>query len=135
MRSFGDCFADLVEMQLHCFGVGRWQHERCTLAMGRTDGAEQVGVLVALVGRLTGPRTLLRPQAGPAVLLPDTSFVLEPDFNRRLLRQIGYMRLQRVGEVFLNAVMIRSSCLGCCGRALMRENPMAASSLETVRSQ
>ena len=135
MSSFGDCFADLVEMQLHCFGVGRWQHERCTFAMGRTDGAEQVGVLVALVGRLTGPRTLLRPQAGAAVLLPDTSFVLEPDFNRRLLRQIGYMRLQRVGEVFLNAVMIRSSCLGCCGRALMRENPMAASSLETVRSQ
>ncbi len=135
MGLFRHVTADLVEMHLHGLGVGPWQHERCTLAVFRADGAEEVGVLVALVGRLTGPRTLLRPQAGPAVLLPDTSFVLEPDFNRRLLRQIGYMRLQRVGEVFLNAVMVRSSCLGCCGRALMRENPMAASSLETVRSQ
>lgn len=30
MSSFGDCFADLVEMQLHCFGVDPWQHERCS---------------------------------------------------------------------------------------------------------
>ncbi len=42
--------------------------------------------------------------------------------------------MDRAGEVFLNASMTRSSCLGCCGRALICEKDSAASRSEIVRS-
>ena len=111
--------ADLVEMQLHGLRVGPWQHERCALALFRADGAEQIRVLIALVGGLTGACAFPRPQAGPSVLLAKPGLILKPDLDWRTGRQVGYMRLKGAFEVFLNASMIRSSCLGCCGRALM----------------
>ncbi len=135
MRLSGDMAADLVEMHLHGFGVRPGQHERRPLAVSRTDGAEQIGVPIALIGRLAGARAFSCPKAGQAVLLTQPRFVLEPDFNRRSRRQVSYMRLERVGEVFLNALMIRLSCLGCCGRALIWAKPRSARRLEIVRSE
>ena len=67
----GDVFADLVEMQLHRFGIGPRQHESGACPSFWTDGAKQVGVLVALVGRLARACALLCPQTGPSVLLTD----------------------------------------------------------------
>ena len=126
--------ADLVAMHLHGPGVGPWQHERCTLAVFWADGAEQVGVLVALVGRLTGPCSLPRPLPRPAILLAKPGFVLEPELNRSVGWQIGYVRCKRVGEVFLNALMILSSCLAWRGRALMWAKPSSARRSEIARS-
>jgi hypothetical protein len=52
----GDMAADLVEVKLHGLGVGKRQRQPRSYATRWADGAEQIGALVALVGRLTGPR-------------------------------------------------------------------------------
>jgi hypothetical protein len=62
-------------MQLHHPGVGEGQRQRRADATGRTDRAEDAGVLVALAGRLERPRPLARPLPDEAVLLADARFV------------------------------------------------------------
>jgi len=89
MRALGDMVADLVEMELHGFGIGVGQGQRGAGAPGRADGAEQVGVLVALVGRLSGTCSASGPLPDLAVLLAYAGFVLEPDLYRRAGRQVG----------------------------------------------
>ena len=68
---------------LHGLRVRPRQHERRPLAVSRTDGAEQIGVAIALIGRLAGARALSCPQARQAILLAKACFVLEPDLHRR----------------------------------------------------
>jgi hypothetical protein len=92
-------------MELHGLGVGEGERERGSGAARRADGAEQIGALVALVGRLPGPRATPGPLPDNAVLLADAGLVLEPDLEGRLLRQIGQVGTQRAREVFLNASM------------------------------
>ena len=96
-------------MELHHVGVGVGQHEGRPDAAGRADRAEQIGVVIALVGGLAGPRSAPGPLPNLAVLLADAGLVLKPDFDRRRLRQAFKMSLQRAREVFLNAWTIRSS--------------------------
>ena len=134
MSALSDSSGDFLEVGLHGLGNGARQDERRANAASQPDGAEQIGALVALVGGLARPCAGSRPLAHQAVLLADACFVLEPDLNGRALRQMRRVRLQRGREVFLNAAMMRSSCLGCCGRALMWEKPSALSTLPTVRS-
>ena len=134
MRAGGDLGGDLVEMELHHLGVGEGQRQRRAFAACRTDRAEEIGVLIALIGGLAGPRSAPRPLPDKAVLLADARFVLEPDFDRRCFGQVGEMGVQDFGEVFLKAATIRSSCLGWRGRALMWEKPSALRSLPTLRS-
>lgn len=93
--------ADLIEMKLHGLGVDMRQGERRTGTARRADGAEEVGALIALVGRLAGTGAPSGPLTDDAVLLPDPRFVLEPDLDRRSLGQIGQMGAQRAREVFL----------------------------------
>jgi hypothetical protein len=88
-------------MQLHGGGVGEGQSERRALALRRADRAKEIGVLIALIGGLTRPRTALGPLAREAVLLADASFILKPDFDRSAFRDIGEMGVQRPREVFL----------------------------------
>ncbi len=102
MRPGGDVSADLVEMHLHGVGVGPGQHERRALAPPGTYRAEQIGVVVALVGWQARPRAGLGPQPGSAVLLAEPGFVLKPDFDSPVLGQMAYVRGERAGEVFLN---------------------------------
>jgi len=83
------------------------------------DGAEQVGVLVALVGRQARSRAGPGPDPGAAVLLAEPGLVLEPDLDRLLLGQVAYVGRERAGEVFLNPSSTRWSWRGCCGRPLM----------------
>jgi hypothetical protein len=78
-------------------------------AASGTDRAEQIGVVVALVGGLPGSRSAPGPLPNLAVLLADAGLVLKPDFDRRRLGQAVEMSLQRAWKVFLNASMIRSS--------------------------
>jgi len=88
-------------VELHGLCVGKRQCEGCAGSARRADGAEQIGALVALVGRLSGPRAASGPLPHETVLLPDPGFVLEPDLDWRPLGQIGQMRAQRAREVFL----------------------------------
>ena len=125
---------DLVEIELHHLSVGEGQRQRCALAPSGADRAEEIGVLIALIGGLAGPRSAPRRLPDKAVLLADARFVLEPDFDRRSFGQVPQMRAQNLGEVFLKAATIRSSCLGWRGRALICEKPSALRSLPTLRS-
>jgi hypothetical protein len=122
-------------MGLHHLGVGggQRQRQRRALAASRADYAKPMGPLIALVGGLAGPGSAPRPLPDQAVLLADARSVLKPDLDRRRGGQIGEMDVQDLGEVFLNAATIRSSCLGWRGRALMWEKPSALSSLPTPR--
>jgi hypothetical protein len=96
-------------VELHHVSVGVGQHEGRPDAPRRADRAEQIGVVVALVGGLPWPRPAPGPLPNLTVLLADAGLVLKPDFDRRRLRQSFEMSLQRVGEVFLKASTIRSS--------------------------
>jgi hypothetical protein len=46
---------DLVEVELHRLDIGIGQGERCAAAAGPTDGSEQIGVVIKLVGGLARP--------------------------------------------------------------------------------
>ena len=109
MGALGDVARDFIEVELHHVGVGVGQRERGADAPRRADGAEQIGVVVALVGGLPRPRSAAGPLPNLAVLLADAGLILKPDFNRRRLRQPTEMSLQRARKVFLNASTIRSS--------------------------
>ena len=112
VSAFRDGAGDLVEVQLHRLGVGEWQRQRGAGAASRTDGAEQIGALVALVGGLAGPRSAPGPLAYEAVLLADAGLVLEPDLDGLAGRDAGQMGAQGDGEVFLNTSIVWSSCAG-----------------------
>src|SRR3989304_9174361 len=112
-----DGTADLVDGLLHGFGVGVRHDEGDSNIAARTDCAEQIGVFITLVLRLTRPGSLLRPLIDETVLLSDPHFVLEPHLDRggrcKLLQRLG----NSGGEVFLNAAIACASCAGCRGRA------------------
>ena len=107
--ALGDVARDFVEVELHHVSVGVGQREGRPAAAGRADRAKQIGVVVALVGRLPGPRSTPGPLPNLAVFLADAGFVLKPDFDRRRLGQSFKMSLQRAREVFLKASTVRSS--------------------------
>jgi hypothetical protein len=52
VRALGDVAPDFVEVELHHVNVGVGRHEARPDAAGRADGAEQISVVVALVGGL-----------------------------------------------------------------------------------
>jgi len=129
--ALGNMAADFVEMKLHGVGVGIGQSKRRARAARRTDRTEEIGILVALVGRLARPRAAAGPLPYEAVLLADPGFILEPDFDCLALLQAGQMGAQRACEVFLNSSMIRASCAGWRGRALTWLKPICFRSLPT----
>jgi hypothetical protein len=69
---------DLIEMHLHGLSVGIWHGNRCASSTCRTYGAKEIGILIALIGRLAGPRSTPAPLADDAILLTDAGLVLEP---------------------------------------------------------
>ena len=131
MRADGDIARYFVEMELHRLGVGEGQRQRRARSARGTDGTEQIGAVIALVGRLARPRSPPRPLAHEPVLLADARLVLEPNLDWRSLRQLRQMNVQDLGEVFLKAATIRASCAGWRGRALMCEKPSFFSSFPT----
>ena len=131
MGALGDTARDFVEVELHRLGVGVGQGERRADAAGRADRSEQIGVVVALVGWLAGPRSAPGPLPDLTVLLADAGLVLKPDLDWRRVRQAVEMGAQRAREVFLNASTIRSSWPGCRGLALMCEKPSFFKSFPT----
>ena len=69
MGAVGDIARDFVEMKLHHVGVGMRKRQSRSDAAGRTDRAEQIGVVIALIGGLCWPRSTPCPLADEAVLL------------------------------------------------------------------
>lgn len=134
VRAPGDMAADIVEMVLHGLGVGRWHHDGGAHAACGADRAEEIGVLVSLVGWQARSRAFSRPYPGTPVLLADPCFILKPEFDRRILGQVAYMSGEGSIEVFLKLSMMRVSCAGCCGRPLICEKPSSLRSSEMARS-
>ena len=109
MGALGDVARDFVEVELHHVSVGVGQREGRPDPSRRADRAEQIGVVIALVGGLPWPCSAPGPLPNLAVLLADAGLVLKPDFDRRRLRQSFEMGLQRARKVFLKASTVRSS--------------------------
>lgn len=107
-----DGAADFRKMLLHGMGVGVGHHQAGTDAAGWTNGAEQVGVLVAQVFQLAWPRPLPRPLVNETVLLADPGLVLKPDLDRGRRWKVAYGRRQCPGEVFLKSSMVSGFCRG-----------------------
>jgi len=93
-------------MELHGGGVREREGKRGAFAARRTDRAEEISVLIALIGRLARTRTAFGPLSHEAVFLTYARFVLEPDFDWRAPGNIGEMGAQRLREVFLYASTI-----------------------------
>jgi len=108
-----DALADFVEVKLHRLGIGERQSQRRAGAPGRTDGAEQIGRLVALIGGQARPCASPGPDPGLPVLLTDPGLVLEPDLYGLVFGDVAQVRGERGGEVFLNISITCSSCFGC----------------------
>jgi len=134
VRAPGDHAGDFDEVKLHGLCVGVGQCERRAGSARGADRAEQPGALIALVGRLTRPRSASCPLADNPVLLADPGLVLEPDLDGLALPDAGQVGVQRDRKVFLNASTVRASWPGWRGRALRCEKPSALRSLPTVRS-
>src|SRR5271155_3685511 len=103
---------DLGQVQAHQLGVDGRQHEGCSRASCRADGAEQVNPMMALIARRRWSRAAARPQPGQRPLLTDPGFILKPDFQR--LTPSGNRKpfARPLGEVFLNASWASASFLG-----------------------
>lgn len=104
-----DGSADLREMQLHGMGVGIGKSQSGTSASGWADGAEQIRILIALIGRLARPCSPLRPLPDDAVLLADAGFILKPYLDILALGQVRDVSLQRAREVFLYSAITFAS--------------------------
>ena len=107
--SSGHRSGDLVQVELHGFGVGVGHRQTGSRAAGRTNGSEQVGAVVAMIGRLAWARSASGPLPHDPVLMPQAHLILEPDLHPLTLSDTRQMSAQGGGEVFLNSVMVRSS--------------------------
>ncbi len=106
----GDGLGYLGEVQVHRRGVAEGQNQPRRLAFGRTDRAEDVGRLGALIVRGRRPRTAQGPTPGDLVLLADPGLVLEPDLYALARRLAGRDRRQTGREVFLKAAAASGVC-------------------------
>ena len=95
-------------MPLHGLGVAAWQDEGGADAALRTDGAEDVGRLGALVPRRARAGPTLRPTACDLVLLADSRFILPPQFYGSAGRERGADRFQLGREAFLKPMVASS---------------------------
>jgi hypothetical protein len=100
---------DGIEMPLHRRGICIGHDQASTLAFCWADRTEQICALVALISGLARSGSPSRPLPDNAVLLPDPSLVLKPQFYRRVRWQMAYACRQRAREVFLNASTVSRS--------------------------
>jgi len=71
----GDFTGDFVDMRLHGFCVHPWRCDSRARSARRANRPEQIGVFVALVGRLAWPRSGSRPLTDGSVLLANSGFI------------------------------------------------------------
>ena len=111
MATRGDVGGDRREVQVHHRRIAPGQDQADGLALGRADGAEDVGRRGALIMRRTGPAAAPGPATGDLVLLADAGFIGEPDFYVGACDVLcrGDF-LQAGGKVFLNASTAPSAC-------------------------
>ena len=135
MSARGDGAGDLLEMQAHRFGVGVGHHQGGAGGALGTDGAEDVGPIVAAVARRPRARADAGPDAGQRAFLADPGLVLEPDLQRLVAGRGRQGVAYDVGEVFLKASCAASSACGWRGRTDRRVKRSLLNSRPTWRSE
>jgi len=105
---YGMCFVVdvagyLDQVLVHGMGIAPRHDESGGLAVLGADRAENIGRACPLVMGCGWPRSPLGPAAGDLVLLPDTGFILIPDFDHFALGGTCGDLCHCGGEVFLNA--------------------------------
>ena len=110
VRVWGYMQRNLGKMGAHSVGIAPRQNQSCALALRRTDRAEEVDGLSALIFGRYGSGATLGPAPGDAVLLPDTGFVLKPNFYALAF---GFGRLDR-RQCDREAFLKTSSASGFC---------------------
>ena len=104
--------ADFLQMQVHGMNIGTRQNKPSANTAIWTDGAEQIGRLVALIARGCGSAAAQSPDAGQAALLTNAGFILPPQLNWLALRGTGNDGGDKIGEVFLCASWASASAWG-----------------------
>ena len=103
VTAWRDVTADLGEMQVHGLAVGHGQNESGTGIARGTDGAEQIGPVVALVARCARSAAAFGPNPGQRALLADPGLILPPELDRLALGMRGDAGSNQIGKVFLCA--------------------------------
>ncbi len=98
--AWGNGSADHGEMLLHRVGIAVGHDEAGALALCRTDGAEDVGPLGALIVRCPRARATLGPSAGELVRLTYSGFVLPPQLNLEVFCELRADLSQPGGGAF-----------------------------------
>src|SRR6201995_1130671 len=103
MRSRRHRGRDLGQVQVHRHDVATRHDQGCTLAVLRTNGAEDIGRGGPLIAERHRSRAALAPAPADLGLLSDARFVLKPHFYRLagslVMRNLFHTR----EEVFLKA--------------------------------
>lgn len=93
---------DLTQMDLHASRIAKGQDPGSSRAPLGADAAKEMGPCGALILGCARAGSAPRPTPGQLVLLADANFTLEPNLDRRALRQDLADLRHTVGEAFLN---------------------------------
>ena len=107
-----DLRADLAQVQVHCVGIGSWQHQGSAHAACGADRTENIRPTEALIAQRTGAAATFAPDVGQAALLTDPRLILPPEFDGFVTGLRRDRGADQVGEVFLCASCASVSACG-----------------------
>ena len=108
--------ADLMQVKVHRARIGAGENQRRSGVTGRTNRAEYVRPLIALIAQRHRAAAAFGPAVSQAALLTNPGFVLPPEFDRPPAHGFGNDLCDELGEVFLCVSWAAASALGCRGR-------------------
>lgn len=76
-----DLRADLLEVQLHHGGIGAGENQPDGAVALRTEGAEDIGILIARIDGHGRTGSFRRPTVSTSPFLTNAGFVLTPEFK------------------------------------------------------
>src|SRR4051812_26408367 len=89
MRASRHRARDLVQVEVHGWRIGVGHGQARPRAAGRANGSEQVGALIALIGRLARTRAAPGPLPNAPILLADAGLIRKPDLDRLGRWEVG----------------------------------------------
>src|ERR1700704_1569843 len=97
--------ADLLQMFVHAFGVGRGHDDGRTDRATGADRAVEICGVVTVVPDHGRSGADWRPDIGMSALLPDTGLILKPDLDRAVGDAGEKVILQQAGEALLKILL------------------------------
>lgn len=89
---------EVVEEHFHRAGIRSGQHQREGVVGSRWAGGKEIKARVALIDDTRRPLPALVPDAGGPPFLPDTRFIVTPEFQA-LTRVVSRQRLKRCRQL------------------------------------